>query len=111
MVILTKSNLLVSFHCRAQVKLQLTSLVATELKAGRGDRVALPIDRFSVFSFKGEVADFSAVDTDRRVIVEVVVLVEDFRADEVPFGLGFAVIVRLVGFAGALKMHPNKYFL
>lgn len=70
---------------------------------GRGDRVTVTADRFRVFSFKGEVADFSAADEDRRVTVVVMVLVEDFRVDEVPFGLGFAVMERLVGFAGALK--------
>lgn len=70
---------------------------AAALVAGR----ALPSDRFSVFSFVGE-GDFSTVDTDRRV--EVAVLV---AADEVPFSFGFAVAVRLVGFAGALKNKMN----
>lgn len=81
-------------------------MIAETLVAGRGDRAALPTDLFSVFSFRGEIADFSALDEDsdcRLVIVVVVVFVEDFRADEVPFGLGFAVVDRLVGFAGALK--------
>lgn len=86
---------------------KLTSL-ATALVTGRGDRVVLEIGRFKVFSFKGD-AVFSVADKERRVEVAGLgdVFVDMF--DEVPFGLGFAVVARLVGFGGALKEYKNYY--
>lgn len=71
---------------------------APALVAGRGDRVALPTDRFKSFSFKGEVAAFSSV----RRVAEVTVLVVD-KVDEVPFGFGLAVTDKVVGFGAALN--------
>lgn len=86
---------------------KLTSLGAAALVAGRGDLVVLKAGLFSVFSFKGEVA-FSVADAR---VVEVVGLGDVFvdRVDEVTFGLGFAVVARLVGFGGALKYERSNF--
>lgn len=65
--------------------------------------MALPTDRFKVFSFTGVEADFSTAETERRV--ELGGLVGDLAdRDDVPlsFGLAAAVDARVVGFAGAL---------
>ena len=72
------------------------------LVAGRGDRVVLESGLFKVFSFKGDAA-LSVADKERRVEVAGLGDVLDDKVDEVPFGLGFAVVARLVGFGGALK--------
>lgn len=80
-----------------------TSLIEAAALAGRGDLVVLTIGLFSVFSFKGEAA-FSAADKDTRVVVAGLGEVFVDKVDEVAFGLGFAVVARLVGFGGALNI-------
>lgn len=70
---------------------QLTSftpaLAATALVVGR----VVPNDRFSTFSFVGDVAVFSIVDVERRVEVAGLVEVFAVNVDEVPLSFGFVI--------------------